>query len=104
MTVIFDQVAELKILEIPKAELTQTINVFITDYYLGLETNADQASSLARWQLMTGDWQNAERLLAQIQAVTPADVQRVAQTYLKNYRFAVVGESSSLSPTWFKGD
>ena len=37
------------------------------------------ANSLADWQALTGDWRNLFRDLEQLEAVTPADIQRVAK-------------------------
>ena len=37
------------------------------------------ASDLAEFQVLTGDWRNLFRFLKRINAVTPADIQRVAK-------------------------
>ena len=104
MSVIFDQVAELKLLEIPKVSLEETINVFLTGYYMGLETNGEQASFLARWHIATGSWKNSQTILDQIRGVTPTDVLRVSQKYMGNYRFAVVGDKEKAKNEWYTGD
>lgn len=104
MKVIFDQVAELKLLEVPKVSLDETINVFVTSYYMGLETNGEQAGFLGRWHITTGSWTNSQKILNQIKAVTPTDVQRVAQRYMTNYRFALVGDKSKAQSAWFKSE
>jgi len=95
MKVIFDQIAEMKLIEIPKADLDQTVNVFITHHFMDLETNGSQASTLATAQITAGDWKQADGLLEKIRAVTPEDVQRVATKYIANYRFGVVGQSAT---------
>ncbi|MHB9023331.1 MAG: M16 family metallopeptidase [Armatimonadota bacterium] len=43
---------------------------------------SDQASQLGYYQTVAGDWQYLDRLPARLKAVTPADVARVAKTYL----------------------
>lgn len=101
MGVIFDQVEEMKLMQIPKQELDQVINVFLTEHYMGLETNGGQASMLARAHINTGDWRTAEAYLAEIRAVTPEDVQNFATTYLKDFRFGVVGNKAALNPKTF---
>ena len=103
MKVIFDQVAELKVLEIPKSDLEETVNVFITSYYRSLETNGDQASFLAKWHLKTGSWINSQTILERIKHVTPTDIQRVSAKYFNNYRFAVVGKTKP-DPALFSGN
>jgi predicted Zn-dependent peptidase len=42
--------------------------------------NSQLANSLADWQALTGDWRNLFRELDRLEAVTPADIQRVART------------------------
>jgi predicted Zn-dependent peptidase len=42
--------------------------------------NTSMGMTLASYQAMTGDWRNLFKLLDKINAVTPADVQRVAKT------------------------
>ncbi len=69
---------------------------FITEYYLRNETNADQANVLARAQLYQGDFREADRFMEKLRDVTPEDVRRVAQRYLKNFRFAYVGDPRKL--------
>jgi zinc protease len=69
---------------------------FITEYYLKNETNADQANELARAELYEGDYRNADRFRDELRQVTPADVQRAAQRYLRNFRFAYVGDTTKV--------
>ncbi len=69
---------------------------FITEYYLKNETNADQANVLARAELYQGDYLAADRFMAGLRKVTPEDVRRVARKYLKDFRFAYVGDPSRL--------
>lgn len=76
--------------------LRTLVGAFITDYYLKNETNADQASVLARAQLYEGDYRNADRFIARLRQVTPDDVQRVAQEYLRGFRFGYVGDTAKI--------
>jgi predicted Zn-dependent peptidase len=45
----------------------------------GLGDNLQLANGLADWQALTGDWRNLFRDLEHLDAVTPADIQRVAR-------------------------
>jgi predicted Zn-dependent peptidase len=45
-----------------------------------LEDNANMALQLSSWQALTGDWRNLFRQLDKINAVTPEDIRRVAQS------------------------
>jgi zinc protease len=76
--------------------LEQLEDQFITEYFLDNETNAAQADFLARSQLYEGDYREADRFVAELKSVTPADVQRVARRYMKGFRFAYVGDPSKL--------
>jgi len=69
---------------------------FITEYYLKNETNADQANVLARAEVFAGDYRNADRFMEELKRVSPEDVRRVARQYLKDFRFAYVGDASKL--------
>ena len=69
---------------------------FITEYYLKNETNADQANALARAELYQNDYRSADRFMEGLRRVTPDDVRRVARRYLKDFRFAYVGDATKL--------
>lgn len=97
--VILGEVDRLKQETMSQQELTETLNVFLTNHYMGQETNTSQAAELAHAYITTGDWRTALLFLEQIRAVTPEDVQRVVKTYLQNYHFGVVGPDKSALPT-----
>jgi zinc protease len=78
--------------------LKQLEEQFITEYFLDNETNAAQADFLARSQLYEGDYREADRFVDDLKRVTPEAVQRVARRYMKNFRFAYVGDPSKLNP------
>jgi zinc protease len=78
--------------------LKQLEEQFITEYFLDNETNAAQADFLARSQLYEGDYRAADRFVNELKNVTPEAVQRVARKYMKNFRFAYVGDPSKLNP------
>lgn len=83
--------------------LDRLVQQFLTQYFLGNETNAEQADFLARAQLFRGDYRIAERFVDELHAVTPQDVQRVARRYIRNVRFAYIGDPGKLSPTTIAG-
>ncbi|MCS6873557.1 MAG: insulinase family protein [Pyrinomonadaceae bacterium] len=74
---------------------------FSTMYYLRLETNASQVGELGRYELIGGGWRNSLMFLERINQVKPADVRRVAQKYMRNIRFIVVGNSKSIDEKVF---
>ena len=72
---------------------------FITEYFLDNETDADQANFLARAELYHGDYREADRFVDDLRRVTPADIQRVARTYMRDVAFAYVGDTTRVSKT-----
>jgi zinc protease len=72
--------------------LRPLVQQFITEYFLDNETITAQADFLARAQLYFGDYHAGGRFVADLRAVTGADVQRVARKYFKNARWAYVGD------------
>ncbi|MEP6999188.1 MAG: pitrilysin family protein [bacterium] len=81
---------------VESAGLKRLEQQFITEYYLKNETNSDQANVLARAELYQGDFRASDRFMEGLRRVTPEDVRRVARQYLKDFRFAYVGDASKL--------
>jgi predicted Zn-dependent peptidase len=74
---------------------------FLTTYYLKQQTNAAQAGDLARYELIGGGWRNSFQFLSQINAVTPSDIRNVANKYMKNIRFIVIGNPNAIDRSIF---
>lgn len=73
------------------AELHRAQRQLLAAVVLGNRDITSQAMQLGQDQCLTGDYQFSDRYLHQINELTPADIQRVAQIYLQSTR-AVVGE------------
>ena len=84
-------------------DIHAVIAQYLTTYYLGQETNAAQAGELAQYELIGGGWRNSVDFLERLTAVTPADIQRVSQKYMKNIRFVVLGNPRSIDTGVFTG-
>ena len=91
------EVRTLKSFPIPTEMLRPIVQQFITEYFLDNETSTAQADFLARAQLYRGDFTAGDRFVAELRAVTGADVRRVAQRYLTNARWAYVGDPSRVT-------
>ncbi|MBV9959328.1 MAG: insulinase family protein [Acidobacteria bacterium] len=74
---------------------------YLTNYYLRQETNVAQAAELAQYELIGGGWRNSIAMLEHLRAVTPEDVQRVSQKYMRNLRFVVLGNPASVDKNVF---
>ena len=97
------QVMALQQGTIDREALERLVQQFITEYFLNNETNAEQANFLLRAQLYRGDFRVADLFVDELREVTPEDVQRVARQYMRNIRFAYVGDSQRLSARALKG-
>jgi zinc protease len=64
-------------------ELERAKQQLMTHFIMSNREIDSQASQLAYSEIVTGDYKYSDRYLANIQQVSAADVQRVAQTYLK---------------------
>ena len=99
--VILGEIQKLKQGDIDQETLAQMSGFFLTTYYLKQETNAAQAAELAQYEMFGGGWRNAIDFLDRIRKVKAAEVQAVANKYMKNLRFVVVGNPSSIDRSIF---
>jgi zinc protease len=90
--VMLREIARLQTQEINPDEIKATAQQFLTRYYMGQETNAAQAGELAQYELIGGGWRNSAVFIDRLRAVTPADVKRAANTYMRNLQFVVIGD------------
>lgn len=82
---------------LPTEYLQPLIQQFLTEYFLNNETSGAQADFLARAELYRGDFRAGERFVEDLRAVTGEDVRRVAQTYMRQMRFAYVGNPQQVN-------
>lgn len=101
LKVIFEQVERLKNEPIPEKELKSQISLFITRYFLRLETAASQNEFLARYEIVGDGWEETERFVDMLRRVGPGDVQRVARKYMRNYHFGILGDPEKVDRQLF---
>ncbi len=99
--VMLSEISRLQTQPIDQQDITGVVSQYLTQYYLGQETNAAQAAELAQYELIGGGWRNSFEQLERLRAVTPADVQRVAKSYMKNIRFVVIGDPARVDTKVF---
>jgi zinc protease len=99
--VMLSEITRLQTQPIDQQDITGVVSQYLTQYYLGQETNAAQAGELAQYELIGGSWRNSFEQLERLRAVTPADVQRVARSYMKNIRFVVIGDPARVDTKVF---
>ena len=101
--VMLNEIARLQTEPVSSDDIHSVIAQYLTTYYLGQETNAAQAGELAQYELIGGGWRNSVDFLERLTAVTPADIQRVSQKYMRNIRFVVIGNPRSVDTGVFTG-
>lgn len=101
VSVMLDQVNLLRTRELPQSPIDEIAGSFLTSYYLAQQTSASQANELARYELIGGGWRNSFEFLNRVREVRSADVRRVSEKYMKNIRFAVVGNQLAINRSIF---
>jgi zinc protease len=97
ISVMLNEIENLKKYPVSQDNFVGLPGYFLTTYYIKQETNAAQVAELARYELIGGGWRNSLQFLDKIRDVTPRDVQRVAQKYMKNLRFVVIGNPAAIN-------
>jgi zinc protease len=101
LSLIREELTALQTGEIDREGLSRLVLQFLTEYFVNNETNAAQASFLARAQLYSGDYRRAAQFVDDLRAVTPADVRAVSRKYMRDFRFAYIGDSTVISRSVF---
>lgn len=103
ISVMLNEINSLKTTKVDDRDISGVTGQFLTTYFIGQETNAAQAAELARYELIGSGWRNSFDFLDQVKKVTPDDVQRVSQKYMKNLRFIVLGKPEYINRQVFLG-
>lgn len=96
-----EQAANMRMRQLNDEVVSEVAGNFLTTFYLGQETSAAQVAELARYELIGGGWRNSLEFLDRIRKVKSADVQSVANKYIKNIRFVVVGKPDAIDRSIF---
>jgi zinc protease len=78
------EIARFRDAPVSAAELAEAKNELLTSALRGRETAEGRAAAIAEAVIVDGDARAADRRLARIAAVTPADIQRVARRWLRD--------------------
>ena len=99
--VMLEQINLLKTYALNDEVITEVSGNFLTSYYLSQETSGAQAGELAKYEIVGGGWRNYYKFLDGIKQVKAADVKDVANKYMKNLRFVVVGDPAAVNRSIF---
>jgi zinc protease len=102
LKVMLAEVRRLQREPVSTERLQESRNDYVTAYWMNQETNLAQAAQLGTYELTGGGWRNALALVEKMRAVTPADIQRVANRYFRNARFVVVGDPTKVDRALFQ--
>ena len=81
-TALFDQIERLKKQAVTDRELERAKNLVESYFIYGQDSLFYRAMQLGQYASL-GDWQLVQRVVPRLRAVTASEVQRVAQTYLR---------------------
>lgn len=101
VSVMLGEIDRLKNEEVDEEEFLGIPGYFLSTYFVKLETNAAQAGELGRYELIGGGWRRSADFIRGVSAVTPSDVKRVANKYMKNLKFVVLGNPAAIDRTVF---
>ncbi|MEO7658337.1 MAG: pitrilysin family protein, partial [Pyrinomonadaceae bacterium] len=96
ISVMLGEMQKLRENTVEEDTIGQMAGYFLTTYYLKQETNAAQAAELGQYELLGGGWRNSLEFLDRIRRVKPSEIQAVANKYMKNVRFVVVGNPTDI--------
>lgn len=92
LRVMLHEVNRIQTEPISDKELHDQIKVMVTDYLITQQTNASQAEALGQYELLGGGWANADVIVERMQKVSPDEVRKVAQAYIHNVDFVMLGD------------
>jgi len=80
--------------------LHRFINTHRVEYVARNGSDEEQADFLARAQLYLGDYRQSGRYMQQLHRVSPEDVMRVADRYMRSIQWAYIGDIARMEGHW----
>lgn len=97
VALMYQEIEKLKNTPVDKKYLEGIINLYYTQYFIGLESNIEQASNLGLNQIISGDYSNTYTMIEKFKKVTPKDIQDAAKKYIKNIKFGIIYKKDLLN-------
>ena len=79
---LFEEIDRLRTADVPEQELRKAKNQLLADHYRQLKTIAGRANLLGTYEVFLGDYGLLFSVEKQVEAVTAADIRKVANQYL----------------------
>lgn len=90
--VALQEIRKLQNDKVSEAELKRAKNRILFSFYSSLDSNAERAEFIGKYEAVSGDFRNGLKRVQELDAVTADDVKRVANRYLiANSRSVVIG-------------
>lgn len=86
------QLAAVRTSNVDEDALGRLIHQFLTQFFLENETNTQQAEFLAKSYLYEGDIKAVGHFEEQLRAITPDDIRRVAQRWIRDVQWTYIGD------------
>jgi zinc protease len=101
VAVMLEEIKKLKQGSVEADQIGQMGAFFLTTYYLKQETSGAQVAELAQYELLGGGWRNSLEFLERMRRVKPEEIQAVANKYMKNIRFTIIGNTTDVDKSIF---
>jgi zinc protease len=101
LKVMIDQINEVKNQGFKEKELKDMKETYLTDYFLGLETNDSQTMALGLAEV-GGDWKKTETFMAEVEKTTIQDLNAVFKKYSSSINWMYLGKETAVTKEDFK--
>jgi zinc protease len=100
-TAMLAQIRFLQERDLNNSVIDEIASFFLTRYYMGQETSVAQAAELAKYELIGGGWRKSFEFLNGVRSVKSPDIRTVANKYMRNIRFAYIGDTNGINRSIF---
>jgi zinc protease len=90
------QLAAVRTSSVDEDALGRLVQQFLTQFFLDNETHTQQADFLAKSYLFEGDIKAVGHFEQQLRSITPEDIRRVAQRWIRDVQWTYIGDVSRL--------
>lgn len=101
LQVMIDEINKVKNQGFKEKELKDMKESYLTDHFLGLETNASQTMSLGLSEV-AGDWRKTESFMAEVDKATINDLNAAFKKYSSAINWTYLGKESAVTKDDFK--
>jgi len=101
LQVMIEQINEVKNQGFKEKELKDMKETYLTDHFLGLETNDSQTMSLGLAEV-GGNWKTTETFMSEVENATIQDLNSVFKKYSSSINWMYLGKETAVSKDDFK--